>query len=174
VNQDQELKFLCDEQLGKLARWLKVIGLDVFYKNRVPDRDLIALAERESRVVLTRDTRLIKTLEEKGLPYLFLMENYPALQLKEVIEHFKDKICIRIFTRCIDCNVLLTEVSPEQVRDLVPPFVFKTHSRFRQCPNCKKVFWRGTHRPQVDIQLRSVLGELYDNLKENVWSDDEK
>ena len=164
------IKFICDEQLGKLARWLKVIGQDVYYKNRLEDSRLMEIAQKESRIILTRDTRLLKKLDEKCLRYFFVSENYPALQLKELIEHFKESIRIRIFTRCTDCNILLEEVSPEEVKEKVPPFVFKTQKIFRRCPNCGKVFWRGTHRPQVDIQLRSVLGELYDKLKDNVWS----
>lgn len=164
------IKFICDEQLGKLARWLKVIGQDVYYKNRLEDYNLMRIAEEESRIILTRDTRLLKKLDEKGIAYFFVSENYPALQLKELVEHFKESIRIRIFTRCTDCNVLLEEVSPEEVKEMVPPFVFRTQKVFRRCPGCGKVFWRGTHRPQVDIQLRSVLGELYDKLKDDVWS----
>jgi len=171
VNISAELKFICDEQLGKLARWLKVIGQDVYYKNRLDDQKLMELAEKESRIVLTRDTRLLKNLEKKGLPYLFLLENYPALQLKEVVNHFQEQIRIRVFTRCTNCNVVLEEVSPKEAEGLVPPFVFKTQKQFRRCPSCKKFFWRGTHRPQVDLQLGAVLGELYNKLREEVWSD---
>ena len=125
------------------------------------------------RIILTRDHRLARVLDQQGLPYLFLEENYPALQLKEVVGHFQDRIRLRVFTRCTECNVGLEEVSSEEVKELVPPFVFQGHKKYRRCPNCQKVFWRGTHRPQVDLQLRSVLGELYDRLKENVWSDEE-
>ena len=166
-----EPKFICDEQLGKLARWLRIIGLDAYYRNRLPDRELIEIAEKESRVILTRDTRLVKTLEQKGLPNLFLLENYPALQLREVVAHFSDSIRIRVFVRCTECNVPLEEVPAAAVEGQVPPFVFSHQKQFRRCPQCHKLFWRGTHRPQVDLQLHSVLGELYDKLKEEVWSD---
>jgi len=163
------IKFLCDDMLGKLARWLRIIGQDVFYQNRIPDQELIETALSQSRLVLTRDLKLAKNLEHKNMPRYLVLENYPAHQLKEVVEKFADKITIRVFSRCVDCNVPLLEVSKDQVQDKVPPFVFKTQNYFRRCPSCGRVFWSGTHRMHVEEQLRYVLGEIYDKLKEEVW-----
>jgi hypothetical protein len=162
-------KFLCDDMLGKLARWLRIIGQDVYYKNRLSNEELIEIAGRESRFVLTRDSRLAKTLSEKSIPHCIVTENYPAHQLKEVVENFQDRIRIRVFSRCSDCNVILEPASKEEIADKVPPFVFKTQTVFRRCPNCGRVFWAATHRTHVEEQLKYVLGELYDRLKENVW-----
>ena len=152
MDETAELKFICDEYLGKLARWLKIIGLDTYYRNRLPDEELMEIAGKESRVILMRDHRLAQILQKRGLKYFFLEENYPALQLKEIVEHFQAQIRIRIFTRCTECNLGLEELSPKQAEGLVPPFVFKTQKIYRRCPNCQKIFWRGTHRPQVDLE----------------------
>ncbi len=164
-----ELKFLCDEQLGKLARWMRILGLDVYFKNKFPDDELIEFAKKQSRIVLTRDHNLIEKLFHAQIPYILIEENYPADQLRFVVERFKEQIKIRVFSRCVDCNVLLEEIAKEKVRGLVPPFVFQTQNHFRRCPSCGKIFWSATHKKQVDIQLRDVLGELYDQLREDVW-----
>jgi uncharacterized protein len=169
VAPEPAIKFLCDDQLGKLARWLIIIGQDVFYKNRLEDSELIDSAVRESRFILTRDLRLAKVLEEKKIPHYLGMENYPAHQLKEVAAKFSDRIKIRVFSRCTDCNLALVPVEKEAVKELIPPFVFQTQTRFRQCPGCKKVFWSATHRTHVDEQLVHLLGDLYFTLKEEVW-----
>jgi len=172
VNSEPAIKFLCDDMLGKLGRWLRIIGQDVFYRNRIDNRELIEIAKRESRLVLTRDLRLVKTLAEERLPHSLVEENYPAHQLKEVVEKFQDRIRIRVFSRCADCNLELKAVDKEEVKDKIPPFVLKTQTYFRQCPHCQRVFWAATHRAQVDKQLKYVLGELYDKLKEQVWPGD--
>jgi len=169
VERDKALPFICDDQLGKLARWLRIIGQDVYYQNRIANEELISIAERESRLVLTRDLRLSKTLAQKSLPHYIVMENYPAHQLKEVVALFQDRIKIRVFSRCADCNVALEPASKESVADQVPPFVFRTQSQFRRCPQCGRIFWAGTHRGKVDAQLKSILGDLYNMLREEVW-----
>jgi len=163
------IKFLCDDMLGKLARWLRIIGQDVFYRNRIDDRELLAIARRESRLVLTRDLKLVKVLAEERIPHYLVEENYPAHQLKEVVEKFQDRIRLRVFSRCADCNLELKPVNKEDIKDRIPPFVQQTQNYFRQCPGCGRVFWAATHRTQVDKQLQYVLGGLYDKLKEEVW-----
>ena len=160
---------MCDDQLGKLARWLRIIGQDVFYKNRLEDSELIDVAVRESRFILTRDLRLSKILEDRSIPHHIVLENYPAHQLKEVVAKFSDRIKIRVFSRCTECNLVLEPVDKEKVMDRIPPFVLKTQTRFRQCPGCKKVFWAATHRTHVDEQLVHLLGDMYFTLKEEVW-----
>lgn len=163
------VRFLCDDQLGKLARWLRIIGQDVYYQNRLDDAELVDIAVRESRLVLTRDLRLGKVLENKALDHYIVLENYPAHQLKEVVSKFQDQIKIRVFSRCTECNLVLEPVEKAEAAEQIPPFVYQTQTRFRRCPGCRKVFWAATHRAHVDLQLGDVLGELYFNLKEEVW-----
>jgi uncharacterized protein with PIN domain len=152
------LRFICDEQLGKLARWLRILGLDVIYSNYFPDDELIACAEKESRVILTRDTHLP---EVGGQIRIYLVrENYPYHQIREVVNQFKDEIILEPFSRCADCNVPLYDIPKSEVKDRVPPFVFKTHEEFRTCPSCGRIFWEATHMRHIKKQLQDVLGEL--------------
>ena len=163
-------KFICDDMLGELARWLRIIGSDVFYRNRLANDELIDIAAREGRIVLTRDLKLGRVLFDHGLPYYLVIENYPALQLREVVAHYSDRIRIRVFSRCTECNLVLEPVAKPAVEARVPPFVFQTQTNFRECPNCKKVYWAATHRAHVDEQLKYLLGEMYDKLNEEVWT----
>jgi len=169
MNEVRELKFLCDEQLGKLARWLRILGQDVVYKNKFSDSEMIERAKKESRLILTRDHNLAERLFQEGVRYYLVEENYPAHQLREVVERFQNQIRLRVFSRCVECNLPLKDIEKAEVADRVPPFVFQTQEVFRLCPGCGKIFWSATHRQQVDLQLRDILGDLYDRLREEVW-----
>ncbi len=153
------LKFICDEQLGKLARWLRIIGLFAEYYGSIDDEVLIGRAGEEGGIILTRDSRL----EEKAgcVKVIRLRENYPALQLREVVDMFQDRIEIDVFSRCVSCNGEVCPEEKEKVKDQVPPFVFATRENFTRCGKCNKVYWKATHRDRVEIQLRDILGDLY-------------
>ncbi|RLG58298.1 hypothetical protein DRN86_05765 [Candidatus Geothermarchaeota archaeon] len=170
MNQGISLKFICDEQLGRLARWLRILGQDVVYQNQVSDSQIIEQAKKESRMVLTRDHNLAEKLFQEGIKYYLVEENYPAHQLREVVERFQSQLQLRVFSRCVECNLPLEEIEKAKVKNLVPPFVFQTQEVFRRCPGCGKIFWSATHRQQVDLQLRDILGDLYDRLLEEVWN----
>lgn len=153
------LRFIADEQLGRLSRWLKIIGQDVIYRNNWSDAELVQRAQSEGRIILTRDSRLPE--KAGGLPLLLVRENYPARQLREVVEHFREQMRIEVFSRCVECNVLLREIPKAQVEGKVPPFVWQTQTEYRACPECGKIFWSATHRERVEVQLRDILGEMY-------------
>lgn len=161
---EQGIKFICDEQLGKLSRWLRIIGLDAEYKREIEDHELLARADSEGRVVLTRDRGLEK--RSSGTRVICLLENYPALQLREVVELFGDKISIRVFSRCVACNGEVEPVGKDEVEGEVPPFVFATQDKFTRCLKCGRTYWKATHRDRVEVQLRDVLGELYRSHEE--------
>jgi len=153
------LKFFCDEQLGKLARWLRIIGQDAAYEREIEDGELLSRAKAEDRMVLTRDTHL----EEKGAGarVTWLAANYPAHQLREVVGRFGDRIEIAVFSRCVDCNGEVEAIAKADVEGKVPPFVFSTQEHFNRCVDCAKIYWQATHRERIEVQLRDVLGELY-------------
>ena len=153
------MRFLADEQLGRLSRWLKIVGQDVVYKNRWADEELIGRARAEARIILTRDSHLSEKAAE--VPLYWVRENYPALQLREVVGHFQDRLRLEIFSRCVECNVPLLEIAKSQVEGKVPPFVWKTQTEYRTCPSCGKIFWSATHRQRIEVQLKDILGELY-------------
>jgi hypothetical protein len=153
------LRFIADEQLGRLSRWLKIVGQDVIYRNRWPDEELLSRARAEGRIILTRDSHLPAKAE--GLSLYWVRENYPARQLREVVSRFRDQIRIEVFSRCVECNVPLHDIARPEVEGKVPPFVWKTQTEYRACPACGKIFWSATHRERIEVQLQDILGELY-------------
>jgi len=153
------MKFFCDEQLGKLSRRLRTIGWDAAYEREIDDADLIERARAEGRVVLTRDHRLPEM--EADVEIVLLTENYPAHQLREVVEMFGKHLKIEVFSRCVACNGEKEPVSKQDVEGLTPSYVFQTQEEFTRSRDCGKFYWRATHRDRVELQLRDVLGDLY-------------
>ncbi len=136
-----EPRFIADVMLGRLARWLRVLGYDTLYSSEMDDVELAQRARDEDRILLTRDVELAR---RRGLRVLLLTDDQIDAQLREVVRRLR--LSTReAFSRCIDCNVPLVEIERAQARNFVPPYVFATQPRFRRCPTCGKVYWRGTH-----------------------------
>jgi hypothetical protein len=137
-------RFIADCMLGKLARWLRTLGYDAAYDSRITDESLIERARGEGRVLLTRDTRLLK---RRALPpHLRIESEEPAAQLRQVMEAFALEIDpASLLSRCLPCNAVTEEIDRETARGAVPAYVFETQVRFKRCPSCGRVFWRATH-----------------------------
>lgn len=148
-------RFVADVMVGKLARWLRVLGVDVLYDPSLHDQDLVGLARRERRVLLTRDRPLAR---QPGEPPRLLIESDDfRLQLRQVVRSFGLDPAARLFTRCIECNYPLEWALPEEVRERVPPYVFATQTSFKRCSACDKIFWGGTHREHMIRVLDSIF-----------------
>lgn len=151
------MKFIADENVGKLCKWLRILGYDVSYYSPIDDAELIRKAAYENRVILTRDSGIPKWNMAKNC--LLLESSSPIEQLKQVVEHFNLSVSKKlIFTRCIECNVPVVDVSKSDVKSKIPPFVYKTHEKFVQCPSCEKVYWAGSHYDNVLKRLSDIFG----------------
>ena len=146
--------FIADCMLGKLARWLRILGFDTAYDHAIADGDLIRRAREEARILLTRDTRLVL---RKGMPRHLLIESQdPAEQVRQVVDAFELQVNRDAFlSRCILCNRGTLAISKEEARPKVPPYVFRTQERFARCPECGRIYWRATH---VDEMIRWLEG----------------
>lgn len=147
-------RLIADAMLGGLARWLRTLGLDVAYDPDLDDAELVALAAREERVILTRDRRLVeRRLARRHL--LIASDEVPA-QLRQVLDELAITVDPdRILSRCLRCNVPLVELPTELALPRVPPFVARTQQRFRECPACSRVFWSATHVSRMRQRLAS-------------------
>jgi len=149
------MKFIADCMLGKLAKWLRLIGCDTEYVHDAQDDELVRRALREDRILLTRDGTLAGRRMVRGRSFLIESEE-TGKQLRQVIERFGIRIdSDGLFTRCIICNEPMEDVPKLSVKRLVPPYVYKTQERFGRCPSCGKVYWRGTH---VEHVIRALGG----------------
>ena len=148
-----ELKFAADRMLGRLARWLRVLGLDVIYGPHLTGYGLIRAARQEQRLILTRDRRL----KQKQPPKFILIESdhYPE-QLRQVIQECGLVVGAALFTRCLECNAVLQPRGKESVEPLVPPYVFAIQEHFFWCPKCRRVYWPATHHQRMLEELRKL------------------
>jgi uncharacterized protein with PIN domain len=144
-------RFIADVMVGKLARWLRVLGFDVAYSNKYEDDEIIRIAEAENRVILTRDTGLDA---RPGQAQCILIESgdYED-QIQQVLRKFGLKE-FDMFSRCLECNTSLQKVDKEAVFEKVPPYVYLTQDRFAVCPSCDRVYWHGTHADEMLKRLR--------------------
>jgi uncharacterized protein len=150
------MKFLADSSLGRLSKWLRILGYDTVYWRGEADRPFLRIAEREGRVVLTR-RRDVLARQHPGI-VLFVENDRVEDQLVEVLE----KLNIApepeaIFTICLQCNIPLCEVLRDDVRSRIPDYVYQTQQEFRLCPGCGSIYWPGTHRERALSTLRRLL-----------------
>ena len=139
------MKFLCDQMLGTLAKWLRIYGFDTFYANsEIDDNELLKIAKTENRTLITRDKELVFTGKRENLDIIELKTTDLDEQLKQVLKHVKiDET--KILSRCILCNSILDEIKKDKVIDKVPKKVFENNNDFWFCKNCNKIYWKGTH-----------------------------
>jgi uncharacterized protein with PIN domain len=151
------MKFLVDSMCGRLARWLRLLGQDAEYERDADDGALAARARRESRILLTRDHKLLERRSARGG---FLVQgNGPMEELRQVIEAFDLPLDEEhLFSRCVVCNRPIEPVPREEVAGEVPPYVYRTQTAFRRCPECGRIFWAATHREHVLARLHKLLG----------------
>jgi uncharacterized protein with PIN domain len=151
-------KFIVDCMLGKLAKWLKICGFDAAFFSKIEDEDLIALARKESRILLTKDTGLIQ--RAKDVDTLFLQSEEWQEQVRQVLEHFDLREEVHPHTRCLECNVALKPLPKKNAKNLVSSFVFERADSFALCPDCGRVFWRGTHLEDMDNKIQDLLENI--------------
>ncbi len=144
--------------LGKLARWLRVLGCDVEYFPEIGDKELVDLALRTGRMILTRDTLLAQRRGARE-NHFFVMGDHFRDQLRQVVESFAIDPAQRFLTRCLECNALLVEVERDAVTAMVPPYVHATQREFRACPSCGRIYWQGTHRERMMKEVENILGK---------------
>jgi uncharacterized protein with PIN domain len=159
VRQVSSTRFIVDHNVGKLAKWLRMMGYDALFFNGSDDSGMIATALAENRVILTRDTGIVqRRLVTSGrLKAILINSDRVDTQMKQVIDTLNLDINYRPFTICLECNQPLVEVSKEQVRERVPPYVFKTQQQYMECPACRRIYWRGTHWRAMNRRLEKLL-----------------
>lgn len=150
-----EKKFFVDAMLGKLARWMRTLGYDALYEANIDDTALLLRAAIEARVVLTRDTLLMKRRLAKGRAVFIESEDVGA-QLKQVTSLFPIEE-EKLLTRCLRCNATLERIDWQMVEEKVPQYVLETQTDFSRCPACERVYWGGTHRERMMEDLKKLL-----------------
>ena len=148
--------FVADCMLGRLAKWLKILGFDVLFLSKAEDRDLVELARREGRVLLTRDSGLIEKAKKRGDRLFVASDNWED-QVVQVLDEYGLWDEVRPNSRCIECNRALKPLPRARARNLVTPYVLERAESFALCPGCGRVFWQGTHYGDMERKVESIL-----------------
>jgi uncharacterized protein len=151
-----ETRFIADAMLGKLARWMRVLGCDVEYFPAIGDRELVELAAGSGRLILTRDTLLVRRRWARDNHFLVEGDD-SRQQLRQVVERFAIDPSARFLSRCLACNALLAEIGKSVVRERVPAYIYETQENFRVCPICSRIYWQGTHRQGMAREIAQLL-----------------
>ena len=146
--------FAVDKMLGRLARWLRILGHDVAYGPHLSGRTLVERARRQRRLLLTRNTRLLR--DPQLPPHLFITSDHFRDQLRQVAGAVP--LGAGFLHRCLDCNRPLEAVAREAVAvaAAVPPYVLATQEHFERCARCGRVYWPATHRAHMLDELAAL------------------
>lgn len=136
------MKFIADRMLGRLARWMRAVGLDVYYDRYIDRSSLFRIAKDHERVILTR-ARNFDELRHIP-PYVTIKDEFLEGQLSFVLAKFRG-LKLSPFTRCMECNELLNDISKAEVVGRVPDKSYRMHEDYKICPSCGRIYWPGTH-----------------------------
>ena len=147
----QTVQFVADVHLGRLARYLRLLGFDTLYEHDLDDPELVRISTADHRVLLTRDVGLLKHGSITHGYYVRATD--PKEQVTEVVRRFRLARQLTPFTRCMTCNGTLVHVAKEKITHRLPPRTRLHIDDFRVCSSCDKVYWQGAH----DRELRRIV-----------------
>jgi uncharacterized protein with PIN domain len=148
-------RFLVDHNIGKLARWLRLLGFDAAFFTGADDNDMVKQALAESRIILTRDTAIQR--RRVATSGRFIVITFETENADEKMWQLLDKMPLieqsQPYTRCIECNAPLRAIEKPTVTTRIPQYTFETQEEFMECPVCGRVYWRGTHWHALEKRL---------------------
>ena len=150
------MKFLADEMLKKTARWMRLIGFDTVYLDRVSDAKVLEAAARQERVLLTKDGKLAGEAQKLEIEVLLLPQNGIEEDLKRILEEYGLKPAFPEKTRCPECNGKLEPKRREEVKEDVPAGSRESSKRFWKCLECGKIYWEGAHWENIKRVLAQI------------------
>lgn len=150
------MRFICDDNLGKLAKYLRILGLDTAFTEPISDAELLRQAAAEERFLLTRDHHLLNKTIPHGV--LILENDDPLAQLNHVLVSLNLSIdTANLFNRCSRCNTLCERVDKTDIAHEIFPYILKTQDIISQCPSCHRFYWKGTHYRRLLTELHNAI-----------------
>jgi uncharacterized protein len=151
------VNFIADGMLGKLARWLRMLGHDVVYSTKMGNNDLLSVAKKENRILLTRDSELYHRAIGRGLEVFYVDGKTEVQRLVQLASRYNfpleidmDKSC------CPKCGTKLKAVAKEQVQGELEENTFRFYEKFWKCPTCQQIYWQGAHWKQITGTLKQA------------------
>jgi hypothetical protein len=151
------MKVLCNQMLGSLATWLRILGIDTLYpSNEMSDDEILQIAAEEQRLIISRDKQLIARGKKRNIPVLELHTTSLDEQLETVLKAITLETN-KMLSRCTLCNTPLRSVEKKEVTDKVPPKVLESQKEFWYCPHCNKYYWMGTHYENMMQKINRLI-----------------
>ena len=157
------MKLLCDQMLGSLAKWLRILGFDTFYANaEITDRELLSIAKDENRIIISRDKELILMGKKENLDVIEIKNIDLDEQLNQVLKRVSidEKL---VLSRCNLCNSILNQIEKDKVEGKVPKKVFDNNDKFWFCNKCNKFYWLGSHYNKIINKINEITKDKSQN-----------
>ena len=149
------MKFIADVHLGKLAKWLRMLGLDILYDNSLTNFDVISIALQQNRILLSRNAAINKN--KTKLQSFYISYENSELQLQQVLQNFNLKVHIHPFTRCIVCNGIFQPISKDEILLQLPQNTIQYFNEFWQCNHCNRIYWKGSHYECMNSLIKKLI-----------------
>ena len=155
-DQRSEPRFILDNHLGKLARYLRMLGCDAYYQNDLDDECLAVLSAELNRILLTRDRRLLmRKIVTQGY---CLRSLDPDVQVIEVVSRYSLLEWTQPLKRCLVCNAILCFVEKQAIINQLEPLTSQYYEKFKICPNCSRIYWKGSHYEKMMMKISLWAG----------------
>lgn len=151
----RQVKFILDVHLGKLCKYLRILGFDTYYRNDLEDSEIVSISVNENRIILTRDIGILKN--GKVTHGYWVRSQNSRQQLWEVIHRFDLENILQPFYRCISCNGLIHPVEKEKIEYLLRENTKRFFTDFYQCNDCGKVYWEGAHYENMQEFVNNII-----------------
>jgi uncharacterized protein with PIN domain len=152
----RQTKFILDVHLGKLAKWLRLLGFDTLYRNDYRDFEIVRIAVKEKRIILTRDRGILKA---KAVTHgYWIRSTKPDEQIQEVLSRFDLFAQIRPFQRCLICNGIINGIDKKKVMNRLPAKTALYYEKFYTCSRCGKIYWKGSHHQKMNAFVQKLAG----------------
>ena len=147
---EKKRSFLFDRMLGRLCIKMRMLGYDSKLNPEGENGRFLLNAAKEGRIAVTRARSM---RDRPGPKPLILGSEDTAEQIVELFTALGLAPRFEPFTRCLECNGLLVEENAEALRGQIPPYIENNFQRFHRCPDCKRIYWEGSH-------FQAMLGEV--------------
>jgi len=155
--------------LGKLTRWLRIMGYDVKYSTKLDDCEIIKIIEEENRILLTSDLALYQRTISKNLPAYNVKGTNETERLAEITQHFNLPVDIDLEkTRCPKCNAKLQVTNKLEILEEIKPNTLKYYTTFWKCPFCNAIYWQGAHWNNIRIRLEQIKEKIKEKKEKNL------
>jgi uncharacterized protein len=156
--QTRKTKFMVDQNVGKLSKLLRLMGYDTAFFTGENDTQMVNLALAENRVILTRDTHILKrrSVTSGRVRAILIKTDNIEEQIKQVVDELNLHNQIEPFILCLECNRPLTKRTKEEVQNRVPPYVWQTQKEYMECLECHRIYWKGTHWEAMTTRLQKL------------------